>query len=251
MSALAVRPTRAVLTGAGWRAALVVVAAVAVALGTPAWARLPLSAAAVLGVASFFLRRYGRRGLLDVVLVVAGGGLVALILLGLLLNVLPTGITAPGWALVVGLLELAVLAFLALFRAPVERAAGVRRRLPVAGLAWGVAAAAVLAGAVVYSSASFQATHVQPLAVAAEQHGRTVTVTVTAGDRQGPFRLDLVTADGRTVVAQDVRVGADGRYTKRIARPSTRAVLQLVPAAGGAAVRSLILDSSSSDGTTR
>ena len=250
MSALAVRPTRAALTGAGWRAALVVVAAVAVALQTPAWARLPLSAAALLGVATFVLRRSGRRGMLHVVLVVAGGGLVALVLLGLLLNVLPTGITAPGWALVVGLLELAVLAFLTLFRAPVERSAVARRRVPIAGVAWGAAAAAVLAGAVLYSTASFDATHVQPLAVAAEQHGRTVTVTVSAGDRQGPFRLDLVTAAGRTVIARDISVGADGRYSKRIALPATRAVLQLVPAGGGAAVRSLILDTSS-EGTTR
>ena len=249
MSALAVHPTRAVLTGAGWRAALVVAAALAVALEAPAWARLPLSVAAALGVASFFLRRYGRRGLLDVVLVVAGGGLVALVLLGLLLNVLPTGITAPGWALVVGLLELGVLAFLALFRSPVERTAGTRRRIPVAGLAWGAAAAAVLAGAVIYSTASFDATHVQPLAIAAEEHGSTADVTVSAGDRQGPFRLELVTADGRTVLAQDLRVGEDGRWTKRVALPPTRAVLQLVPASGGSAVRSLILDPS--DGTTR
>ena len=250
MSAVAGRPSRPVLTGVGWRAALVVVAAVAVAIEVPAWVRLPLSAAAVLAVATFFLRRSGRRGVLDVVLVVAGGGLVVLALLGLLLNVLPTGITTPGWALVVGLFELAVLAFLAVFRAPMERAARPRRRPPVARLAWGAAAAAVLAGAGVYSTASYDATHVQPLAIAAEPHGSSITVTVGAGAAQGPFALDLVTADGRTVVAKNIRVGPGKQYTTRLPMPATRAVLQLVPAAGGSPIRSLILDDSAK-ATTR
>lgn len=235
-----------ILVGAGWRAALVVVAAVAVALEVPAWARLPLSAAAVLGVATFFLRRYGRRGVLDVVLVVAGGGLVALALLGLLLNVLPTGIDPLGWALAVGVLELLVLAFLAVFRQPVERASGGahegRRRVPVAGIAWGSAAALVLAGAVVYSTASFDATHVSPLAIAAVPHGDSVTVTVSAGSEQGPYELDLVTADGRTVIARSVRIDSGDTYTKSIQMPSTRAVLQLVSTGSTTPVRQLILD---------
>src|SRR5213078_839779 len=54
---LGVRPDRTVLVSAGWRATLVVAAAVAVALEAPAWARFPLSAAAVLAVATFLLRR--------------------------------------------------------------------------------------------------------------------------------------------------------------------------------------------------
>jgi hypothetical protein len=236
------RLDRRQLAGAGWRAALVVVAAIAVAVELPAWARLPLSAAAVVGVATFFLRRSGRRGVLDVVLVVAGGGLVALALLGLLLNVLPTGIGPLGWALAVGVLELVVLAFLTVFRTPVERPAAARRRLPVAGIAWGTAAAAVLAGAVVYSTVSFDATHMAPLAIAAEPHGTAVTVTVSAGTEQGPFELDLVTAAGRTVVAKSVRIGSGETYTKRIAMPAARAVLQLVRVGSPTPVRQLILD---------
>ena len=248
MSALRLpgRPEQRVLVGAGWRAALVVMAAIAVALEVPAWARLPLSAAAALGVATFFLRRYGRRGVLDVVLVVAGGGIVALALLGLLLNVLPTGINPLGWALAVGVLELIVLAFLAVFRQPVARAAcgshAARRRLPVAGIAWGAAAALVLAGAVVYSTVSFSATHVAPLAIAAVPHGTSVTVTVSAGSDQGPYELDLVTTNGRTVVAKSVTISSRDPYTKRIAMPSTRAVLQLVRAGTTTPVRQLILD---------
>ena len=241
---VAPRPDRRVLVGAGWRAALVVVAAVAVAVELPAWARLPLSAAAVLGIATFFLRRSGRRGVLHVVLVITGGGLVALALLGLLLNVLPTGITAPGWALAVGVLELIVLAFLTWFRQPLDRPAstGARRRLPVAGIAWGAAAVAVLVGAVVYSTASFTATHVSPLAIAAVPHGGSVTVTVSAGSDQGDYELDLVTTEGRTVIAKSVRVAAGGTYSKSIAMPSTRAVLQLVASGSTTPVRQLILD---------
>jgi hypothetical protein len=251
---IASRPEQRVLVGAGWRAALVVVAALAVALELPAWARFPLSAAAVLAVATFFLHRYGRRGVLDVVLVVAGGGLVALALLGLLLNVLPTGLSPLGWALAVGVLELLVLAFLAVLRKPaaqeaaaqepVARPAGAatRRRIPVRGIAWGTAAAAVLAAAVVYSTVSFDATHVSPLAIAAVPHGDSVTVTVSAGSAQGPFELDLVTTDGRTAVTKSVRIASGDTYSKSIAMPSTRAVLQLVPTGSTTPVRQLILD---------
>jgi hypothetical protein len=239
---LGVRPDRTVLVSAGWRAALVVVAAVAVALEAPAWARFPLSVAAVLAVATFFLRRYGRRGVLDVVLVVAGGGLVALALLGLVLNVLPTGIGPLGWALAVGVLELALLAFLAVFRAPAERAAAAHRRVPVAGIAWGAAAALVLAGALVFSTASYTSTHVAPVAIAAVPHGDTVTITVSAGAADGPYELDLVTSTGRTVVATGITVTADQTYSKRIAVPGTRAVLQLVTAGSSTPIRQLILD---------
>jgi hypothetical protein len=247
----ATRPDRRVLTGAGWRAALVVVAAVAVAVELPAWARLPLSAAAVLGVGTFFLRRSGGRGLLDLVLVVTGGGVVALTLLGLLLNVLPTGIGPLGWALAVGVLELVVLALLAVFRQPVPRVHiegdparrnTFKTHLPVAGIAWGAAAAAVLAGAVVYSTVSFDATHVSPLAIAAEPNGSSVTVTVSAGSEQGPYELDLVSADGRTVIARSIRVGSGNEFTERIPMPATRAVLQLVHAGSTTPVRQLILD---------
>lgn len=244
------RLDRAQLVEAGWRAALVVVAAVAVALEAPAWVRLPLSAAAVLAVAVVVRRRSTRRGVLDVVLVLAGGGVVALALLGLLLNVLPTGIGPLGWALGVAALELAVLAVLTL-RTAAEPAAEpapaipVRtrlRRLPVAGIAWGVAAAAVLTGAIVYSTVSFDSTHVRPLAIAAVPHGDSVEVTVSAGDEQGPFQVVLVTAGGRTVLAQSVRIGAGADWTTRIRTPGTRAVLQLVR--GGTPVRQLILDDS-------
>jgi hypothetical protein len=244
-----VRPGRDVLTAVGWRAALVVVAAIAVALETPVWGRLPLSLAAAVAVGTFFLRRYGRRGVLDVVLVLAGGGLVALALLGLVLNLLPFGLGPVGWALAVGVLELAVLAFLALFRAPhVETrsdggpapSASVATRLP--GIAWGVVAAAVLVGAVVYSTGSYDATHVSPLAMSAEPDGTAVTITVSAGAQQGPFALDLVTADGRTTIASDVRIAAGASYSTRITDPAQRAVVQLVPAGQAAPVRQLILD---------
>lgn len=247
---LGVRPDRTVLIGAGWRAALVVVAAVAVALEAPAWARLPLSVAAMLAVATFFLRRYGRRGRLDVVLVVAGGGLVALALLGLALNVLPTGIGPVGWAFAVGVLELAVLAFLAIFRAPVrfrlEGDSAPRHRISFRtdplGIVTGAAAVLVLVGAIVYSTVSYTATHVSPLAIASETNGSTVTVTVSAGDAQGPYELDLVTAKGRTVVATGIRIDSGDAYTTTVPAPSVRAVLQLVSTGSSMPVRQLILD---------
>ncbi|MBW4042384.1 MAG: hypothetical protein HIU86_09700 [Acidobacteria bacterium] len=231
-----------VLLGAGWRATLVVVAAVAVALELSPWARLPLSSAAVLGVATFFHRRSGRRGVLGVVLVVAGGGLVALALLGLLLDVLPTGIDPLGWGLAIGTTELLVLAFVALFLPAAEGSRALRRRFPVAGIAWGGVAVLVLAGAVVYSTVSFDATHVSPLAIAAVPHGDSVTVTVSAGRDQGPYELDLVTTDGRTVIAKSVRASGAASYTTSIPMPATRAVLQLVAAGSTTPVRQLILD---------
>ena len=224
------------------------------ALEAPAWARLPLSAAAMLAVATFFLRRYGRRGRLDVVLVLAGGGLVALALLGLALNVLPTGIGPLGWALAVGVLELAVLAFLAIFRAPVrlrfEGDLALGRRISfkthAVGIVSGAAAVLVLVGAIVYSTVSYTATHASPLAIASETHGSSITVTVSAGGAQGPYELDLVTATGRTVVATGIQVDSGDSYSKTITAPSTRAVLQLVTAGSSTPVRQLILN-----GTTK
>lgn len=253
----ATRSGRQVLVDAGWRAALVVAGAVAVALEAPVWLRLPLSAVALAATAGLVLRSPRRGGVLHVVLLVAGGGLVALALLGLVLNLLPVGLGPIGWALGVGALELALLAAV-VRRHPTARSAGARgavrhRRLPVVGIVrgigWGAAVAAVLVGAVVYSTASFEATHVEPLAITAEPDGDTMTLTVTAGSGQGPFDLDLVTAAGRSTVAAAVRVGPGDDYTTRIAVPDSRAVVQLVPTGSATPLRQLILDDASTAGT--
>ncbi|GAA2749552.1 hypothetical protein GCM10009869_05760 [Amnibacterium kyonggiense] len=232
------------LVAAGWRAALVLIAAAVVALEAPAWARLPLSAAAAVGVGTFFLRRVGRRGLLEGVLVLAGGGLVALVVLGLLLNLLPTGLDPVSWAVAVGVLELVVLALLAVVRAPAERST-VRRRLPIAGIAWGTAAGLVLVGAIVYSTASFDGTHVRPLAVAAQPSGEGVTLSIMSGAAVGPLDVELVTADGRTAIARGVRLHAGETWTERISDPGSRAVVQVVREGSTAPLRQLILDEGS------
>lgn len=245
-------PSRSVLRDLAWRVVLVALAALAVVIGLPAWIRTPLSAAAAIMTALFFARRYGRRRLLDTLLTVIGGGVVVLILLGLLLNLSPQGLSGASWAIGVGVIEVTVLAVLAVFRPTAAAPARTRRSLPVGPAVWAMAIAAVLSGALVWSVVSFGSNQIEPLALAAKPAGDSVVLTVTSGRAEGPFELDLVTVAGRTVLARAIRVrpGA-GRSTSVTLPAATRGLVQLVPVGSSRSVRELILDSTSAGRATR
>jgi len=229
----------------------VVLAALAVALELPAWARVPMSAVAALATGIFFLRRYRRRGFLDALLTAVGGAVVLLALLGLVLNYLPGGLSVVNWGIGVGLLEVVLLVVLAVTLPPLPVRAAVRRRLPLASLGWAAGIAVVLIGALGWSVASFDATHVEPLAISAEPSGDSFVVTVTSGRNEGPYELDLVTSTGRSKIADAVSVGPDTDYAISLTLPAdTRGQVQLVKPGSTSSVRELILDTTNATGET-
>ncbi len=245
------RPDAAVVRGLAWRAAVVDIAAVAVVLDLPAWVRTPLSLAAVAVVGVFFLRRSRRRGAVDGILAAVGVGVVTLMLIGVVLNLLPSGITGAGWGVAVGLVELAFLLALAYWRPPVAsatRLAARRRRPPVGAVVWTVLIAGVLAAALGWSVSSFSATHVAPLALGAVTSSGSAVVTVSSGRDSGPFELRSVSTTGvSTVLFNGIQVGPGQSASFTIVTPrDTRATLQLVKAGSSTPVRELIIDTSTS-----
>ncbi len=209
------RPGRPVLVDAGVRTALVVAAAVALA----AAARI-------------------RRPALPAATVLAGGAVVALVLTGLVLNLLPAGLSGAAWGVAVAVLELVVLAITAAL--PVRRHAP---RIPLAVAVWGAAVTAVLAVTIAWCVASYGATHVRPLSLAATTDGDRVAVTISSGADAGPYELDLVTDRGRSVLARDVEVGPAGSRTVEATVPDgVRGLVQLRLAGATAPVRQLVVE---------
>lgn len=237
------RPDARILKGLAWRAGLVIVATATVLIGLPAWARAPLSIAAAFVTLLFFLRRSRTRGLVDGALTVLAVIITVLALLGLLLNVLPSGISTASWGIGVGVIEVAALIALAYWRAPKPLTRRSTRRVPVATIVWTILVTGVLTGALLWSIASFNGTHVAPLAVAAVPSGGSVVVTVSSGRDEGPYELQLVTPTGRTVLAKDIRVGPESPSSITIDIPeNTRETVQLVRAGSQKSLRELILD---------
>ncbi len=234
-------PNRQVLMDFAWRALVVDVATAAVMFGLPAWGRTPLSLAAALVTVLFFLRRSRRQGLLNRVLTAIAAVVVALASLGLLLNVLPSGLTTQAWGFGIGVLELGTLTALTFWRAPL--AARPRRRFPVGAAIWSLLIVGVLAAALLWSISSFTTTHVAPLAMAAVTSSDSAVITISSGRDQGPYELQLVTGTTRTVLVKDIQVGPGGSASFTIQVPAnTRETLELVPAGSTTALRKLILD---------
>jgi hypothetical protein len=236
------RPDTLVFKDLAWRASLVVLATVGVLVGVPAWARAPLSIAAAVVTIMFFLRRRRSRGLIDSILSAIAILVVLLALLGLVLGVLPAGISAVSWGVGVGIIELAALFALAYWRAPTT----VTRRVPrlrVATLVWTILVTGVLAGALIWSIGSFTSTHVAPLALGAVSSGGSVVVTISSGSDDGPYDLLLVTSTGRQLLARDIRVSAESPASITLVLPKhSREKVQLSHAGSTTSLRELILD---------
>lgn len=237
-------PGAGMVRGLIWRAAVVDLAAVAVVLELPLWVRAPLSVAAMVVVVMYFLRRSRRRGLVDGLLAAVGVGVVLLMLLGIVLNLLPSGIDGTGWGVGVGILELALLLALASWRPPVDARPLRVRRPPIAALVWTALIAAVLTTSLVWSVSSYSSTHVAPLALGMVTSADSSIVTVTSGRDLGPYDLRSVSTTGTvTVLFRDIQVGPDDPASFKIVTPAnTRATLQLVKAGGSTSVRELIVD---------
>lgn len=240
-----------VIRSLDWRAVLVVLGAVAVVTEQPIWLRAPLSVAALVGAISFCASRRRRSEPIDTVLRAVGGVAIVFVLLGLVLNFLPTGLTSPGWGLGVGVTELAtMLGFASRDRViAARRAPGPSRRRVIGFVGWGIAVGGVLTAALLLSLASYDRTHIPPVALGADTTGSTTVVTVASGRDAGPLVLRLVTDDGeRTVLARDVRVGpGEAAATVRVPA-STSGRIELLREDGSRVLRTLILDGSTAGG---
>lgn len=238
-----------------FRVGIVVVATGAIVLEVPVWARAPLAvAAAALTIMSFLSRYGGRARRFDGVIRAAGAAVVLLAVLGLVLNVVPGGLTTAGWGIGVGVIEAAALVALAAWRAPVASGAEgdsdtdtstrARRRIPLGAGAWALAVGGVLAGALVLSTVSFDDTHIAPLALGAERTGDTVEVTVSSGTEAGPYELQLVSETGTTVrYAYGIYVGPDSPRTFVFElSDDSRDTVRLVTTGSTTAIRELTFD---------
>jgi hypothetical protein len=231
------------LLGWLWRSALIVVATAAIVLELPSWARAPLAIAAALVTAAFCVRYMRRRSPLDRVLTGTGVAIVALALLGLALNVLPWGLTALGWGIGVGVVELAAVTALSFLRPPVEVTPARSLRVPPAGVIWGALTAAVLALAIVWATTSFAGTHTSPLAISGVQSGSSMTVTISSGSTESAYELVRVAGTKRTVIAPDVEVSPNSPVKVTIAvHDGVREEIELVRPGSTTVVRELILD---------
>jgi hypothetical protein len=245
--AVADAPAGSPLPGLAWRAGLVVVSVAVALLGVPAPVAAPLVAATIAVVAER-VARHRRRGLLDLVLTAVAGTSAALALVGIALNVAPTGISTPGWAIGTGLLALVALACCA--RRPlvpgVPQMIARRRTLrPPTPLAVACVAGAVLvvAGTLVGSVLSAQADQRPPLEISAGPavEGR-IQVRIDAGATAGDYDLVLDAGGRRTTVAPGVRLAAGQVLTVPVDVPADpRALLELVAAGGTDPVRQLIV----------
>lgn len=244
-------------------AALVVAAAAAAALAAPAAVRAPLvivaSAAVVLRVAP--LRR---RGVADAALVGAGALLVLAVLLGIVLNVAPGGLNRVSWAVGYAVLGLAALAVGARRRgrpAPVVPDADTgptgRDTRPAAGGAAStrgrrssiatLAVAAVVAAAAIAISvrATNDSEHAPTALSVTAPTARTLTLTVSSGDRAGPFRLTVRAGDGPSrALGEPFHVAAGAAVSRQLSAPTVRTTVALIDVSTGRSVRTVIVGGS-------
>lgn len=257
-------------------AALVVVAMACAAAGAPTWLSTPLATLAVVAVLALLVRRR-RRGPLDALLVAVAVPLVAVPLLGLLLNLLPGGLSRLSWGLGVGVLLVAGLAWDAVQPQAAPVPAAVRpptlggrpgrldRHTVLRAAPWYAGAAALLALSLVLATQAAHRSERPPLSLAVVrgsqpaavmQDGRATAATATstgaagnsadilvsAGTQSGDFVL--VTDDGSTT--RTVGPFRLSRYTttRRTVRFTAghRTTVTLQRASSSDAIRTLILN---------
>jgi hypothetical protein len=209
------------------------------------WVSGIISLASIAATAELAVRPYGSK-VLDRLLLAAGGLVVTLILLGLLVNLTPLGLTRGTWNI-----AWAALSIFVLFWRRDSRTEVSFRRIPINALSLSiVAAAAIIAGAAALaasgvhkwegqSTLSFSLAAVSSTVVTTEINATSVSggysiVAFLQSHKQThytskPFEL---TADrSGATVREQVPIGARGRW-----------VIDLEPAGGGTVLRELIVD---------
>lgn len=199
------------------RAVLVVAAAAAVLLGAPVPVTTALALAALAAVGQRLAARRAK-GSVDTILVAAGGVLVVLVVLGLLLDRAHVGLHPDSWAVALGVIGLAALAADARGRQPGTRVRP--RRGEVLRIApWAVATVAVVLFAVSLAVRSTTAVAAAPVQLSlARVTGPTAQVVVTADAGTGPLELRTET-DGSSLSYPLFRLEAGSSRTTDVVIP--------------------------------
>jgi hypothetical protein len=208
----------------GWRIGLVTAAAVCLAFAPPVWLALPV-AVGTTGVVLERVVRHRRRGLLDTVLVGVGGGIVAVGLLGLLLNFLPGGVTRTGWLTGGAALLVTALAWCA--RRPVPPSP-LNRLTPVlfpATAVYTLLVGATLAAALLLAVRSTDEVQVPPLQLSASTAGGQTQISISSGTEIGPLDLVMQTPAGDVLAASSIIVGPDQAVSLTMTPPAGQSVV--------------------------
>jgi hypothetical protein len=140
-------------------------------------------------------------------LLVAGGVLVAGVLTGLLVTVLPSGLTVRSWVLALGLLEFAAIVASLDTPAPALQGVVTRLRHAAGGLRpsawWYVAAAVVAAAGIIGSIVATVSVDAAPLSLSVEGYRAGGVVVAIDSDRSGgQFTLTDSATSGRVLVSR-------------------------------------------------
>ena len=185
---------RHLLGDIGVRVLLLVVAGLLAALGAP-WQVATTSSAVAALVTVERLVRHRRGELLDALAVAVGGLLVTLVLTGLLLDLLPGGLTRASWSLGLAAVGITGLLICACRPVPPSPLRGMSWRVsPLTGLAY-VGAAMLVIVALGVSIASTRGQERSALQMSVRGTWPTAEVLVTSATDQGPF--ELLVDDGR------------------------------------------------------
>ncbi len=240
-----------------WRILLVLAAGTAAFLNAPAYLASPLTVAAAIVVTEWAVR-YRRKGLLDAALVGAAGLIVGAVLLGLLLNLMPLGLTRQTWS--VGAVVIGVNVLVLGLRSPMPAGLfGQLRRViaapvggPVdgsrnwpgrlAGVVCSVLAAFIIAGALVATVHSTERNQIDPLQMAAVSTPAGTSITLTTGTPDGPFDLVVIANGVSVTAATGLHLDATGVSVPIVVPAIGRALVDLVRTGEATPVRQLIFD---------
>lgn len=242
-------PTRAAHRRLLARVAFAIAAAAAPLAAAPPAVAAPLATVAAAAIAER-VARHRRRGPADLVLVALAGAFGATILLGFVLNILPSGLTSTSWAMGVFAVELGGLACCVRPPEPPSLVALLRTdsRPSATGLACAALGTLVLAATISVSAAVALDSAPAPLEISTvSSAGGTAEIRIEAGATTGSYALDVVTGRTRqTVIARlDLAAGASTTATVPIP-PGARSTVELRAFGAPVALRHLILDRSAS-----
>lgn len=222
-------------------------AALAVSLAAPGWLAALLVAVTMLVVAERLVRRRGR-GALDAMLVGLAGICGTLILLGLVLNLLPGGLTRLSWTVGAAVAGAAALLATSLLVSSRERLTSspfgaILRRIPDTTWIFTAAAVVVLGVAVALSARVVHQVDVPPLQIAGTTTSPgQVLLTVSSGTAESGLSVITHTGAARTVAGSGLTVGPGRNATVTLSAPASgRVVVDLVDRTGST-IRELILD---------
>jgi hypothetical protein len=232
----------------GWRIGLVVAASICLALAPPAWLAFPL-AIGTAGVAVERVVRHRGRGLLDAVLVGSGGWIVALGLLGFVLNLLPGGVSRTGWAFGGGVLLVIALAWCR--RKPVPRSPLVRLEplLSLATAGYALVVAGIVAAALLLAVRSTDQVQIPPLQMSASTVGTQSEISISSGTEVGPLDLIMHTQAGDVLAAGSITVGPGRAVSVTVTPPAGQSTtIQLIHPGQTVPLREVIVETEAPTG---